>query len=354
MNSHIFEVTTSNFGESVDNDNGEDESVQNNRQSNRRPPISIPQKPKKGTKSYSSYTVVENFLYHPEIDFSDLSPFVNSHVEFKIEAKYFSMENKNVLSHKIYGTDYYTSNSDIVAVVLHSDLISLEELSRKNFAALSVIVSVNKTKRNYTSSERNRIVSKKLNNLNNYNGQTIKPVAYKILYSVKFDQFYKMAEKATISTHKRIKTLPEKKERQPSLRFNNVVFNMNNELAFEYNIINICDKTSNPKDFLSFLLTKYCLVIETDQLAKYVIYAAQQEPLKYLDNETYYKVMQIKNSHEFDNEYFSKHKLNAKHIVLAKDLLWEEIIWSSKTIKFKNEKAEIENPISFKFYKMTD
>ncbi len=350
----MFEVTTSNFGDSLDNEAGEDESVLGKRPSNKKAPIVNNQKANKGSKSYSSYTLVENFLYHPEIDFSDLSLYVNGYIEFKIESKYLSMENKNVISHKLYGTDFYTSNSDIVAVVLHSDLVSLEELSRKNFMALSVIIYVSKTKRNYVSSERNRIVSKKLNNLNNYNGQTIKPVAFKILYNVKFDHLYKMAEKATIASHKRVKTAPEKKEKQPSLRFNNIVFNMNNEMAFEYNIINICDKTANPKDFLSFLLSKYCLVIETDKLSKFVLSVSQQEQLKYLENETYYKLIQIKNPHEFDNEFYSKHKLGSKHVVLAKDLLWEEINWSNKSIKFKSEKIEIDNPISFKFYKMVD
>lgn len=139
----------------------------------------------------------------------------------------------------------------------------------------------------------------------------------------------------------------------PELKFNNLVFNMNNELAIEYNVINVCDKSSNPSEFLSSLIQNYYLVIETSKMMKYVIaYGQKEKDLKYLKSEPLFKVIQIRTAGEFDNEYFNKHRLNSK-TVLAKDLRFDEIVFGENSIKIAN-RFEIEKPISFKFYRTNE
>lgn len=64
---------------------------------------------------------------------------------------------------KIYGTDDYTSNSDIVCILSHMGMISFHEIKKKRFEAIEVIFQVKKIKKNYSPSERHDIQSKKFN-----------------------------------------------------------------------------------------------------------------------------------------------------------------------------------------------
>lgn len=351
----FFAVTTSDFEESESENENEENTVLGKRANLKE---NIPKSVKnqsKQSKLHNSYNVVERFLYHPSIDFSNLSSYLNCYIEVKIEACYLNFQNPKVKANKLFGSDYYTSNSDFVAVFLHSEFFNAEEFKKKTFMGISVTFFVIKLKRNYTSSERNGIMSKKLNIGNTVNYQTIKPVAYKLIQNWKLEEVCKIMEKVNIQDKKRVKIVPEKKDVKLQPRFNNLVFNMNNELAIEYNIINLCEKSNDSKDYLSNLLKKYYMIIETNRFSKFVLTAIQKEQLKYFASEFVYKVLQIKNAFEFDNEHFSKHKLSPKkYTEIIKGISWEDIVWSEGCIKFKNMNFEISEPASFKFYKIQD
>lgn len=349
----FFDVTTSSFGRSA----SEDE-VSTGQQLGRRSTLKdAPKMQKMPTKNIKTNAVSPNqrYLYHPDIDFSNLVNNINHEIEVKVEACYLTPDNPNVRAGKIWGTDYYTSTSDFVAIYFHSKFYNPEEIKKKTFVGLTLTFSVSKQRRNYNASKQNGFISKKLNVPNSVNFQTLKLEHIRFTQSWKAEELYKLADKMNLPERKRTKIIPERKDTQVHLRFNNLVFNMNNELAFEYSVINICEKSNDPKDFLSNLLKKYYLVLETAKRLKFVITTSQKDNLRYFPNECSYKVLQINNAQEFDNEHFYKHKLSQKKLTeVVKSVAWKDVIWSETAIKFPTAGFEISEPVSYKFYKMAE
>ena len=65
-----------------------------------------------------------------------------------VEKKFFSKRNKNIRKNLIYGSDLYTSSSDIACVFLHF-WMNLEEVKKKKFEVLGIIFSISKVKKTY-------------------------------------------------------------------------------------------------------------------------------------------------------------------------------------------------------------
>lgn len=71
-----------------------------------------------------------------------------------------------------------------------------------------------------------------------------------------------MSEKIVLKRPKKNLEVPRKIQKEPSLCFGELVFNSNNELAFKYDLINICDKSTKSTDYLSYLASRYYIVFE--------------------------------------------------------------------------------------------
>lgn len=113
-----------------------------------------------------------------------------------------------------------------------------------------------------------------------------------------------MSEKIVLKRPKKILEIPRKIQKEPSLCFGELVFNSNNELAFKYDLINICDKSTKSTDYLSYLASRYYIVFENKQWEKFVLTISKKENLKFLANEFYYKFYKVKEPSTFDNEFF--------------------------------------------------
>jgi len=115
-----------------------------------------------------------------------------------------------------------------------------------------------------------------------------------------------------------------------------MVFNSNNELAFKYDLINICDKSSSSNDLLSYLAANYYLIFETKNREKFLMTISKKENLKFLVNEVFYKICWIKNPLSFDNAYCAEHeKIDEGLEIIEDDLLWSDILWDSNSITTK-------------------
>lgn len=349
----FFEVTTSNFTEEE-----EPEPIQKDLLKEEEEKIKKEEKQKKmlrqikSIKSYNSLHIVEEFLYHPDVDLCNLSTYMGYHIDIKIEKKFFSRRNRNLKKNKVWGTDYYTSKSDPVCIFLHFNFMSLEEIKKKNFEFVSLILHVSKCKKNYSGSERNGVKSKKLANFSNlsYKLYNIKPISYKFFNKMKFETYFKLSEKLLTKSVKRHVIKPHFLSDDYSLIFGEMIFNMNSELAFKYDLINICDKSTKNKDYLNFLLNSYDLILENKNFDKFIISVSKNEPLKYLDKECYYKICKFKNPYKMNNFFFEKNLVLDEELeILDDDLLWADIIWDSNCVLFKENK--IDNILSFKFYK---
>lgn len=84
------------------------------------------------------------FLYKPYVELPDLSEYLNQVIEIRLEKCYINWNNPCVMARKIWGTDNYTSNSDAVCILFHSQFMTMEEIKRKNFEFVSLFCTVGK------------------------------------------------------------------------------------------------------------------------------------------------------------------------------------------------------------------
>jgi len=117
-------------------------------------------------------TIVQKFLYNPGFPWPDLSGCLTHMVEMRVAKEFLSFGNKEVGSSRLWGTDVYTSDSDIVAVIQHAGLIDLSQPFPEAYEGVAVYVRVSKGRSNYVSTLKNHIRSKKCVN---YEGHSIKP-----------------------------------------------------------------------------------------------------------------------------------------------------------------------------------
>jgi hypothetical protein len=117
--------------------------------------------------------VLPKFLYKPMIPLPDLFPFVNKFIEVRVHKCYVTRTNKAFRHRHFFGTDQYTSDSDIVCLLQHSGLLRVpdEESFDESFEAYAVILKVLKGRPNYKSLIKNGIKSRKLDT---YDGHSLK------------------------------------------------------------------------------------------------------------------------------------------------------------------------------------
>ena len=103
----------------------------------------------------------------------DLYPFVNKFIEIRVHKCFVSRTNKAFRQRLFYGTDQYTSDSDIVCILQHSGLLRVpsEEFHDDSFEAYAVIMKVLKGRPNYKSIIKHGIKSRKLET---YEGHSLK------------------------------------------------------------------------------------------------------------------------------------------------------------------------------------
>ena len=117
----------------------------------------------------------EHFLYKPFYSLPDLSPYVGEIIEVRVAAEFLSSLNKAYVENRIWGSDIYTSDSDMVCVLQHSGIYNINDYTPTEIAGLSIYLRVSKGRAAYNSSLKNGVRSKKLNN---FQGHSIKVEGY--------------------------------------------------------------------------------------------------------------------------------------------------------------------------------
>ena len=121
----------------------------------------------------------ELFIYKPFVGFPDLADYVARTIEVFVGCEYMCKSNKGYRERNFWGTDIYTSNSDVVCILQHSGLFSIKDLpppSEDNNIGVKISFRVSKSRATYMSSLRNGIRSKKITG--GYRGVSIKPENY--------------------------------------------------------------------------------------------------------------------------------------------------------------------------------
>lgn len=159
-------------------------------------------------------------------------------------------ENLNIQKRRIWGTDSYTSNSDPVCMLYHSNLYSPDDPKWKGMEGVSLRCNVLKAKKTYEGSIRNGLESRKYNQTHQFPGHTLRPISLHItnIFS-STEQGLPLLQKLASKMAPMKKPVVEKINQQeiPPLPANHIIFNLNNEPAFAYNLQNICDKGEDHK-----------------------------------------------------------------------------------------------------------
>ena len=294
----------------------------------------------------------EHFLYKPFYSLPDLTPYLGEIIEVRVASEFLSSLNKAYVENRIWGSDIYTSDSDMVCVLQHSGIYNINDYTPTEIEGLSIYLRVSKARAAYNSSLKNGVKSKKLNN---YQGHSIKVEGYSSRNFLGTEEELKtMASKMpSNSEYKRKKPNPQRLADNMYYTEFNMVFNLSSEMWLAYSLPAICDKGRYFKDFTSYRLTKSVLYIETEN-QRYEI------SLKYMDHnddeylfEEYetYRIAEVLDPIEKDNDFMREVTipLDEKYLKIIFDIVdWHDLLWGENCLKIKD--FEINGIKCFNFY----
>jgi hypothetical protein len=270
----------------------------------------------------------------------------------KIAAEYLSKENKAFKERRIWGSDIYTSDSDLVCILQHSGYFKIKELAPTNIEGVSMYFRVSKGRTTYNSSLKNGIKSKKLNN---YQGHSIKPENYTLLKHLgNRNELLEMASKIpSRSEYERKKVTPKKLSENLFYKDLNFVFNSCNELWYEYSLPAIGDKGKEIKEYTSWKLKDKVLYLETEnnrfEISRNISDHTNDDYL-FEEFETF-RLSEVKDGFKKDNDFMLENSVplsdNFVDVIFSR-FDWHELNWGENSVLIRN--LEIEPIKSFNFY----
>lgn len=203
------------------------------------------------------------FLYKPLIPLPNLSPYIQSVIKVIVASEYLSKANKAYRQRLCWGSDIYTSDSDVVCVMQHCGLFKIQDEPPKGIAGVAVYFRVTKGRNSYQSTLRNGIRSKKQGQ---FDGCSIRPEVRDLLPNElgSQEQLTQMAalmpETHATSFRKegafnsRLVIAPPETE---------VTFNLSCEPAYKYSLPSFADYGCDPSQRTSNILQGSTLYLET-------------------------------------------------------------------------------------------
>lgn len=214
----------------------------------------------------------------------DLTDIISKTIEVRVHKVYLTKFNKAVQFRQLFGSDFYSSDSDIVCILQHQGALNLSDRI-PDFEGISAYFRVAKVKNAYPSQYKNGIKSQKKRV--HYEGNSIKFDGYEILKTGSFgkeEELKKMAEimpnkydnkvplKRMIKANQKKKIMVSKlvdaakKSVWPSL-----IYNLCNEPAFKFSLSVFGDKSSDILGRTSFFTQRHVIYLETD-VCRYEIF----------------------------------------------------------------------------------
>jgi len=298
----------------------------------------------------------ERFLYKPFYSLPDLAPYLGEIIEVRVASEFLSSLNKAYIENRIWGSDIYTSDSDMVCVLQHNGIYNINDYTPTEIEGLSIYLRVSKARAAYNSSLKNGVRSKKLNN---FQGHSIKVEGY---FPRKFlgteEELKEMAARMpSNSEYKRKKPNPQRLADNMYYTEFNMVFNLSSEMWLAYSLPAICDKGRDFKDFTSYRLKRSVLYIETSS-QRFEI------SLNFMDhnNDDYlfeeyetYKIAEVLDPISKDNDFMREEKvpLDEKYVKVIYNMVdWHDLLWGENCLKIKD--FEINGIKCFNYYQKLD
>ena len=281
----------------------------------------------------------EHFLYKPFYSLPDLSPFIGEIIEVRVAAEFLSSLNKAYVENRIWGSDIYTSDSDMVCVLQHSGYYNINDYTPTEIAGLNIFLRVSKARAAYNSSLKNGVRSKKLNN---FQGHSIKVEGYKEIKYLGDEQELKAmaARMPSNSEYERKKPNPQRLADNMYYTEFNMVFNLSFEMWLAYSLPAICDKGRDFKDFTSHRLKKSVLYIETSSQRFEIslnIMDHNDDDYLFEEYETY-KISEVIDPIPKDNDFMLANKipLENKYLRVIYNMVdWHDLLWGESCLKIK-------------------
>ena len=282
----------------------------------------------------------EHFLYKPFYSLPDLSPFIGEIIEVRVASEFLSSLNKAYVENRIWGSDIYTSDSDMVCVLQHSGIYNINDYTPTEIAGLSIYLRVSKGRAAYNSSLKNGVRSKKLNN---YQGHSIKVEGYASRNFLGNEEELKSmaARMPSNSEYERKKPNPQRLADNMYYTEFNMVFNLSFEMWLAYSLPAICDKGRDFKDFASHRLKNSVLYIETpSQRFEISLKLMDHNDDDYLFEEyETYKIAEVLEPIPKDNDFMIANKipLEDKYLkVIFNKVDWHDLLWGENCLKIKD------------------
>ena len=298
----------------------------------------------------------DHFLYKPFYSLPDLTPYLGEIIEVRVAAEFLSSLNKAYVENRIWGSDIYTSDSDIVCVLQHSGFYHINDYTPTDIEGLSIYLRVSRTRAAYNSSLKNGVRSKKLNN---YQGHSIKVEGFSNRNFLGTEEELKAmaAKMPSNSEYKRKKPNPQRLADNMYYTEFNMVFNLSSEMWLAYSLPAICDKGRDFKDFTSYRLKKNVLYIETpNQRFEISLNFMDHNNDDYLFEEyETYKIAEVLEPITKDNDFMREEKipLNDKYVKVIYNMVdWHDLLWGENSLKIKD--FEINGIKCFNYYQKFD
>jgi len=288
-------------------------------------------------------SVMGTFLYKPLVPLPNLTPYLGCVVEIRVASEYLVKSNKAYAMRNFWGTDIYTSDSDMVCIMQHSGLFNIGELPPDKIAGVSIYCRVTKGRNNYQSSLRKSIRSRKLGS---FEGCSIRPEHFKVLDSLgNKEELIQMAKSMpeTFPTSYRKNKYPLNSKYIIAPPETEVIFNLSSEPAYKFSLPAFADYSCDLSQRTSNVLQKNALYFETFHKRYELVKEGEKEK---------YKLSEVIEPFFKDTEFMAKNEIPLKTEFvkpIINGMEWKEFRWA-ENCSLHVKDLVIEGITNFKYF----
>lgn len=261
---------------------------------------------------------------------------MNTDVQAVVPPQYLTAAHahRTVRLRQLWGTDVYTDDSDLLAVLVHTGYVGLHDEGPK--PPLLVTLHVCARQANYASTTRHGLCSREF-------GSDHGGVSYKIERCVQYTGDLAELEPRLSSASSGRNCLPTISLLPPGYPPSalHIMFNLANEPMYKYSLQLIADRGFEPKDWTSTRLRAEALYLESDSTRYELIQKGTARPRGAPDGALYdtYAFAEVLAPHALDADAMKRAgvPLPAEHVrVLHEGLDWEDIAWGRTSVRIRS------------------
>jgi len=270
-------------------------------------------------------------------------------VEVRIPVQYLTSQNRQVRSRQLWGSDTYTSDSDLVAVLMHYGYIHHTVTQPvRDVAEVRVVVKPLPAQPSYSSTARNSIRSRAWSSATNGCAYAVE----KAWIVTRTGNTYDLSPTSTGPPASAATFAPSHLERMvtrsaagPAARQRHVqevtvIFNLVNEPWTKYTPTAICDRGLKPHDWTSSRLHTHVLYLES-HTTRYEV-SRSNGPNDNGSDQEVFKFAKCMKALTARASRAAGVPLPAEHVTVEfEGLQWEELQWGKDSVVIKDKKYEL-------------